>query len=486
MHRFKNIKLALPAILISIFPPLFLYFNNIGLVKFEEIIKPLMALLLLPLVIYILLLSFNKLNARNASIFTMLFAFVYNFRIIENGITFVFPRMRYWHIIILFGFFLSTICLIIYSFNSEELLKEISTIISVVMLALILFNIFTSIPKWSSKKPPDTIVDSSMINENDKEDYDYTPTPNVYYFIFDEFASFEQIEKYYGYKNTDLLNFFEDNYFSNSLDSYNEVASTNVVTTNIINMEYVVSSKDNIDNPEYVNNLRANGTLFNFFRDHGYNVDVLGTAQPYGEIAVNDSYSEAIEESVTISGETAFNLIFNQTILYPLNIGGHNVSGLPYSIKSSMQYMMNPSNIPQEPTFLWAHFIFPHEPFYVDRNGKGVPTNQQKNWKDKQYYLGQYIYATKIMIKIFENIIENDPTAVIIVQSDHGARDSLGQGELKFSEEDKSRILNAVYYGGEKEIMDSIHGHSAVNTLRLVLNSLFQTEYDMLEVPYEF
>jgi hypothetical protein len=83
-----------------------------------------------------------------------------------------------------------------------------------------------------------------------------------------------------------------------------------------------------------------------------------------------------------------------------------------------------------------------------------------------------------------DEIQKNDPTAIIILQSDHGARTIYRREGLSQDLNDPStdrgqmrNILNCVYLGGET--MD-ISGLSGINTLRAVLNQVYGTDYEML------
>lgn len=84
-----------------------------------------------------------------------------------------------------------------------------------------------------------------------------------------------------------------------------------------------------------------------------------------------------------------------------------------------------------------------------------------------------------------DNIQAHDPEAVIILQSDHGAR--LGHhlaelyGDPYDAETDtihQQNILNCVYLPGETVDITGLNG---INTLRTVLNRLFQLDYAMVE-----
>lgn len=93
----------------------------------------------------------------------------------------------------------------------------------------------------------------------------------------------------------------------------------------------------------------------------------------------------------------------------------------------------------------------------------------------KQYYLDQYIYITKEMETLVDNIIKYDQDSVILLQSDHAVRLE------EMTPEDKARPLNAVYYRGE-DFMD-INGVSTVNTNRLVFSRLLEVDLPVLDVP---
>ena len=95
------------------------------------------------------------------------------------------------------------------------------------------------------------------------------------------------------------------------------------------------------------------------------------------------------------------------------------------------------------------------------------------------------------MERIVEDIQKNDPDALIILMSDHGARyphwqvDHYGAKAYDASVETlyMQNILNCVYYQGKE--MD-IEGKSGINTLRIVLNEIFMTNYEMLDNPEKY
>jgi hypothetical protein len=76
----------------------------------------------------------------------------------------------------------------------------------------------------------------------------------------------------------------------------------------------------------------------------------------------------------------------------------------------------------KSPKFVFAHVLLPHMPFIFDKNGNLNPPQDNYDW---HYYLGQYQYTTKLAEQLITKLLANaDPNnpPVIIIQSDHGAR----------------------------------------------------------------
>jgi hypothetical protein len=89
-------------------------------------------------------------------------------------------------------------------------------------------------------------------------------------------------------------------------------------------------------------------------------------------------------------------------------------------------------------------------------------------------YPDQIAYLNKRLIPMIDSILKNSPVPpVIIIQGDHGARQNVGEyGRLG--------ILNAYYApdGGEQRLYKSI---SPVNTFRVLFNTYFGQNYELLE-----
>lgn len=459
-------------IAISVFPPLFLYFQNANEANFADVIFPILLFVGTGIIIFSIFLIIYK-NNYKAAVISSIFNFIFlNYSLIESIITRIFPMLRYWHIVLILAFFMGHIVWILLKKISPDLIHIITSVIFFVFSGLILFNAIIATPKIINKISYIKLTEQKLMeNQIDKE----KEFPNIYYLILDEYSSINFIKKYYNYDNTNFTNYLKKLGFNVSLNSYNESIMTSTVTANLLNLDYLVHN----NMPESEKNYyRKNNFLFEFLGDKGYKIVGLGNSEAYG--LKNASFENSSPNAKTIEGKTITDIIFSKTIIKPFYNISYNKS--VDAILNTFKYLKDPSNY-SENTFTFCHLVCPHEPFYFNKHGN-VYKNPNSNWKDPKYYLGQYIFTTNQITEIIDSIVTNDPNSCIIIQSDHSARAS-SDPELFleiFDLEDISNIFNAVYYKG-KEL--NIEGLSGVNTLRLLLNKVFGENFEIINVPID-
>lgn len=441
---------------------LFLYFQNIEEVNFKEISGILAVFIVIGEAIYgITFLIFKRLNL-GAVVSCILMVFLYNYMMMQNGIQHIFPLLKYWHIL---PIMVVIVLHILYFLRkiSEEKYNNIILVLQIVVLGLILINAVPAVPRIAEKLKVASkqVKMKSSSAENPKKE-------NVYWFIFDECASFETMEKYYDYHDKSVFNRLQDLKFTISDNGRNECGNTDVVLTNCLNLEYVANTQmDAIQ----LNELKMNSKLTALFAENGYEIRGIGDTEWLGIKSISQ---ESSTEAKTVEGKNIVDLILQNTVLAPfLQFDGTASAKM---ILDTFDYVQNKNNIQANSSqFNVIYMCTPHQPFLFDRNGSAVNPANYDNWEDEKYYLDQYIFVMDQMVQTVENIIENDPQSIIIVQSDHGPRFN-----DEMPHEDKIAILNTVYFKGEE--IPEILGKSGVNTLRTVMNRQFGYNFEDLEV----
>lgn len=466
---------ALATSIVSIFQPIFLWGNNASNVLYIHTA-------LLPIVYYLagglLLFTIGWLLLRDSwksALISILAVLLFSFYVfIENGLQKLFPFIRYWHavsIVLVLWFIAAYLIRTKLSFaSSQTLIKALAVGFSF----LLLFNLFSIVP-------------NAIKNSQEKENFqkisapdDSTKKPNIYLFIFDEFASLDFIQKYYHYDNTPTAKALEDLGFDVSYSSRNEAINTLLITTNMMNLDYVVDYDVIKTDAQIAIEKRNNNRVFEILRQNGYNI--LGTGNPefYGLPPLDENAGTA---GVTMDGRTFSDLLIENTPLYPL-ASMQDINKSASYVLDSLAYTRNYDNFKDGGTFSICHLMLPHTPFYFDRNGKPNVATHINDWIDPQYYLNQYIFASKMMQETAAEIIENDPSAIIIMMSDHSARSTTienYQGSYLFDYSDICESFIALYYQGQQPF--DIEGMSAVNVMRMLMNELFAEKYDLL--PYQ-
>jgi hypothetical protein len=132
------------------------------------------------------------------------------------------------------------------------------------------------------------------------------------------------------------------------------------------------------------------------------------------------------------------------------------------------------------PKFVFAHVVSPHDPYVFNRNGEPVKRKNHFNLKQKHYFLNQYIYICKRIIRLVDAILKDAPQPpIIIIQGDHGFRGSAnGRQQVPVGDE-WTRILNAYHLPGNarEKLYPAI---SPVNSFRLIFNHYFGTSFSLL------
>jgi len=449
-------------VLASLYPVIFIYAQNVSEVDFVEILSLALLYPVVGVVLWAVFCLITKSPMRSALSATLLVFFLSNYMLIQNVVQKVFVNLKYWHILPLGLFILGHIVYLIYRFE-EKTFEDIVPVGALVMAVLLLINLVPAVP---------TIVQKIASNSNESplsSDVEESNQPNIYWFVFDECASFPVIEKHYGYTDTTVQDYLIEKGFFISHSSRNESGNTNAVLTNCLNLDYVVNSGMPLSEIE---TYTANPAMYQLLNEKKYQIRGVGNTMWLGGV---ESVTEegGASGGQTVEGTSVSELILQNTVIAPFMV--FDGTAETKLILDSYAYLQNPENIePNTATFTLCYLCTPHQPFLFDENGNSVAAANYNNWDDPKYYLGQYIFTMNNLCEMVDCILEKDSDSIIVVQSDHGPRFKAG---MTF--EEQTNVLNAVYYRGED--ISQIDGKSSVNTFRLIFSKLFDME--MMEVP---
>lgn len=310
--------------------------------------------------------------------------------------------------------------------------------------------------------------------------------PNVYYYLYDEFAGPECLSYFYEFDHSDFYRQLDQRGFSCSQNSYNVESTVTVqLIPDLFHLDYGV--------PAYFES--GDGAvprLYQIFLDMGYRINLIN----------HMDFLDTDETRVLTTEQHADSI---GTYLYRNSL----LPGIPYlsswiETLPQLQTDMGYDNMLQETlglmdtswkyaqngaTLTIGYVQCPHTPFAYDADGNPLPAEYGNNWEDPQYYLGYLQYASKRILAAVDEIQAHDPTAIIILQSDHGARTLYHESLHGLASESRrddvhhqQNVLNCVYLPGETV---DIQGKSGINTLRTVMDQAFHMDLPMVEPTYD-
>lgn len=476
MEKMKGYSFSFFGVVLSaMFPVLFLFFQNANEAGFGEVVPVLAAYIVISVLLFLLCCALFRSPEKSAVVVIVLFQALANFSLIEKMLKLLFPKMHYWHTVPVILVIVFHIVWLILRFVKREFLPDIVKVICIVFTGLTLLNGIFAVPKITARLDAKRQITAFNASGKEENVLEAAGKPNIYLIIFDEYANFTQMEKYYDFDNVELREYLEQNNFNISYTSHNDSIYTATVLTNLMNLNYVTDDKMLASERERI---RKNGELPFLMRNNGYNFQIIEAENFLSDESTHAGTDKNSENTTTMEGKTITDLLIGQSIIYPFC--SNSEEDTLKDILAVADYLASDAAIPTSDTFTIGYLNFPHPPYLVDKDGNRLNIQVNSN-NIQECYFGQFQYATKLMIAILDNIIENDPSAVVILQSDHGFRANVKTlSSSIFPLEVMTNNLSAVYFRGKR--LD-IEGLSSVNTVRAVLNDLLDLDLAMLEVP---
>jgi len=440
----------------------------------------------LAIIVYIICLGFTRFQAFKAAlaafiflIFFNIYGIVYRFLLDRDII-----RIKHYTLLPLI------IMLAIYAMGfiirwKNTILVNLWKNLLLITTVLVLFNLLNIIPAEIKKSKGDSAAASLNVQTKIPAD---KKSPDIYYIIFDEFEGFQGMREYWQYQGVDdFASFLKKRGFfvaeashSSSTDTLHEMASRLNYEEYSPGAEQLQNYLDDIAGNRVVHYLKLRGYTTVVFDETklGYpsaksiQADYLyeygSSSIPQGEVGSYGFYFDEFGE-----------LIVDNTMLYAISQKYKNNNPLVSEHTNMISFTID--NIANKevpsPKFVHVHLLLPHPPFIFDEKGDIVDSDHFTNWN---YYIDNYKFSIKVAEAMVDNILSQaDPKnpPVIILQSDHGARNTQTHGEKNiilqnYPENLKTLIMFALYMPG--------YDYSAlpqdikpVNTFPIVFNYLF-------------
>lgn len=485
MNNLKTkLKVLIPALLSVIltcfYPCIFIYSQNAGEANAADML-PFFGLFLTTaaLILLALFLVFRDIS-RGAFVTCLAMLVVINFSLVADGISSLLP---WFHAKFQLAFMvLIGLSLILLLLKKKPNMNVGCILLSLVFGTMSIVSFIAAIPKLIS-----TAADTQDAQQTEEiTQVIETDKPNVYYLLFDEYGGDENLMTYFGYDNSQFYEALEQRGFSVSHSTYNsESCWTDTLVPNLLNLDYVVSDemtekarREYLKNPYMAELLRDNGYSVNLINHRAYLR--IEDALELTEGQVEDTISEyLLENSLFNKIDYFYNLINRQLFVDYRDNYVAPLNNCFDQLKNCWQAAAS------GPTLTISYIQSPHAPFVFNADGSTRDLTTGWYWKDSSLYPGQLQYVNTKILEAIDNIQANDPGAVILLMSDHGARVPLHMveqfGGPWFDTQQETPVMQSalccVCVPGKP--LD-IEGQSGINAARMALNAAFGMDLPMI------
>tara|TARA_B110000285_G_C15142505_1_gene631928 strand:- start:7064 stop:9274 length:2211 start_codon:yes stop_codon:yes gene_type:complete len=503
LQKIGNNRYMIYPLLFSIFPLLSFYYENIEELFFSQLNTFLLLILLLTFLLLLLLKLIFKEPNKVVLFSFLVIALFFSFGHVYDALIEVFVDLRPFVILGLYGIlFVVGFFFILKAKRQLNKAARILKILSVCLFSIISVSIIYH--NLSSVNSQDIVNPKTAISSGKKHGEPATTQndkhPDIYYIVMDGYANSGILKDYHNFDNSAFEKFLTDKGFYIPREARSNYVLTHLSLASTLNMKYINHLKKKLGaeskNTRVPFQMIRESKVMQYLSEKGYKNVHFSSGWGGTDRNENADYNYTSSSKVD-----EFSLMFlNTTILSPfIEIFSSSQKNYRKNIIYTLDNIAKLDNI-KEPKFVFAHIVCPHPPYVFDKNGGKI--NQKlklsNSWKldERNYYLDQMTYLNKKVEGLVEKILNRDSDAVIILQADHGSAfygDNWENPSTKFTKE-RSKIFSAILLSqdGKKQLYTNM---TSVNTFRVVLNSVFDENFKLLddrtyfssyEKPYKF
>ena len=511
----KNSKIFHP-FLIAFFPIIAVYSVNIGLIQLEQFILTTLLIVGSAFLFFLCLKRILKNRKKAALIVTLSFIIFFSFGHVYNMLNQISiddvdlgsNRILLPIFTILFGI---GSFLIIKTKRTLDNATSIANTISVVLISVIVIMVgietfgcdeclIQQDTSWYFDFFSDEKIDlSSYFEDHSFSISESDSLPNVYYIILDGYPRNDVLKKHVNFDNSEFTDLLKQRGFHVAENSHANYSFSSPSISSTMNMNYINFLVDEVgeDSRDYNPilgkdfGLYADNQVIKNFKLMGYKVVKIGLAATYlHEIPLADL--SPCYKTIHLMDNRLFDAV-GSTSMVGYFIERWAEEQQRQIILCDFEELPKISGYFEEPVFVWSHIMLPHFPLIFGPNGEPITPGQSlltmnhpeytgSDWDIKTQFVQQIQFANKKSIEFIDKILENEKQSIIIIQSDHGS--AFGINLQDPTDDDiiqRLSNLNAIYFPDEKHREVLTDDLTNVNTFRIVFNSYFGSDYEMLE-----
>jgi hypothetical protein len=323
-----------------------------------------------------------------------------------------------------------------------------------------------------------------------------TDLPDIYYIVPEDYAGPQVLKQSFHFDDTPFLNALQEKGFYIATQSASNYPKTFLSLGSSLNLEYLDAYKYRVSSSDEtaLDPIITNNTVMKYLKAYGYSYIHMGSWWQ------STQYNEDADENYTLFPQTKsdtynfLTILIDASLLHPF---AQNVlrEYAPYSSdgqkREAILYQFD--ELPKVaklagPKFVFLHLIAPHGPYVFDKNCNPIGLEQTRGRYEEDNYVDQVNCINTKLLELITSIQRSSiKKPVIILQTDEGAPflngwltpiDSWNSATDDLLKK-KFPILSAFYFPDAKKslLYPTI---SPVNTFRVLFNTYFQTNLEIL------
>ncbi|MDQ2689129.1 MAG: LTA synthase family protein [Chloroflexota bacterium] len=323
--------------------------------------------------------------------------------------------------------------------------------------------------------------------------------PDIYFLVMDRYAGAETLREQFGYDNSPFLDALRERGFSIAEDAWANYLKTALSLASTLTMDYLdgramaASAERGREVVEAYEILRGHLPVPAALQSLGYEYVHLAS---YWEPTGTNPYADRVIGSSR--GDQFSSALLSTTLLSllspPLEPGERTIelwgTGKEFTIRQ-FGHLAQLVEL-DGPTFVFAHFLVPHPPYYFDVDGSTPTEEERAERTEEEEYVRQLRWTNEQLIDVLDTLLDVPPDEqpIIVLAADEGPFPAeFGDDERDFAwleasaeqVERKYAILNSIRLPGIDPAHVGFNAHSSpVNTFRYVFNAYFDANLPIL------
>jgi len=345
--------------------------------------------------------------------------------------------------------------------------------------------------------------------------------PDIYYFVFEDYANDETLKNMYGYDNSSLNNYLSGQGFVYKQNAMANYPFTMQSVSSTFAMQYHTDlgklfSKDKLGTAFPYRSIFENPPVAQLLKQNGYIYNQLSSWWDFTRVSIKADNQPTISFRLRFLGLKFYMTDLSRDIINKSILSQWLKKGVTFGNHSVIKYDLdnNPrenffaqkeavkslaGSVHAQPQFTFAHFLAPHNPYVFDADGSYPPYDGGRNddgVPEKEKYTREITYVNTQIEDMMGYIREHSPNAVIIIQSDEGSYPDEFHYELDpkhyydpstlpiEKEKQKFGISASYFMPGVDAKTVTTQITSSVNAFRFVLQHYLGYNLDMLPECY--